>query len=279
MYKKEITRKPSGSLIVSIILYILLVVFLTPFLIIIMNTFKTTQRFIENPLAFPTIFNFDNYHSAYEDMNFGVGFLNSIFITVVSVCAIVLLSSMASYLFARYKWKVNHIIFFVMIASMTIPFQVLMIPLVTIYGRMGLLDSRGLLLFMYIGFGTPFAIFTFHGFIKGIPIALEEAAIIDGCSRFRVFFSIVLPLLKPVVSTVIVLDVLWIWNDYLLPSLILQSPQYRTLPLSTYNFFSSYSVDFTPLMSGLVMTIIPVLVLYLFLQKYIIEGISEGSIK
>ncbi len=263
----------------NIILFILLIIFLFPFLILVMNTFKTTQQFVESPISLPTQFNLDNYGKAIDAMNFFSGFMNSFIITVAGVFIVVLFASMTAYLFARFKWKINKVLFFIMIASMAIPFQVVMIPLVTIYGNLGFLDSRESLLFMYLGFGSPFAIFTFHGFIKGVPIALEEAASIDGCSRLRTFFQIVLPLLKPVLSTVIVLDVLWMWNDYLLPSLILQSPGIRTLPLSTYNFFSSYSVDFTPLMAGLVMTIIPVLVLYLFLQKYIIEGISEGAVK
>lgn len=263
----------------SLILFVLLFAFLIPFLMIILNTFKTTQQFVENPISWPTQFNFDNYIKAFYDMNFGIGFANSIMITVIGVLAIVFFSSMTAYLFARFKWTINKVLFFIMIASMTVPFQVIMIPLVTIYGNLGLLDSKQTLLFMYLGFGVPFAIFTFHGFIKGVPLALEEAAAIDGCSRIRTFFQIVLPLLKPVVSTVVVLDVLWIWNDYLLPSLVLQSPELRTLPLSTYNFFSSYTVDFSPLMAGLVMSLIPVLILYLFLQKYIIEGISDGALK
>jgi len=263
----------------NILLFVLLLIFLIPFIIIIFNTFKTTQQFIDNPVSLPTQFNFDNYLNAINEMNFVVGSLNSFIITIAGVFVVVLFSSMTAYLFARYKWRINKILFFIMIASMTIPFQVVMIPLVTIYGSLGFLDSRQALLFMYMGFGTPFAIFTFHGFIKGIPVALEEAAAIDGCSKLRTFFQIILPLLKPALSTVIVLDVLWMWNDYLLPSLILQSPELRTLPLSTYNFFSSYSVDFTPLMAGLVMTIIPVLILYLFLQKYIVEGISQGAVK
>lgn len=263
----------------SAALFVLLFIFLAPFLLTILNTFKTTQEYVENPISLPVHFNFDNYIKAFKDMNFATGFINSIIITVVGVFIIVFFSSMTAYLFARFKWKINKVMFFIMIASMTVPFQVVMIPLVTIYGSAGILDSKLTLLFMYLGFGTPFAVFTFHGFIKGVPISLEEAAYIDGCSRLRTFFQIVLPLLKPVISTVIVLDVLWIWNDYLLPSLILLSPKLRTLPLSTYNFFSSYSVDYSPLMAGLVMTIIPVLILYLFLQKYIIEGISEGAVK
>ena len=260
-------------------LSIVLILFLSPFLLTIMNTFKTTQEFVENPLSFPTEFNFDNYANAVVQMDFPTGFLNSLIITVVGVAIVVLFSSMTAYLFARMHWKINKVLFFIMTASMAIPFQVVMIPLVTIYGTIGFLDSREALLFMYLGFGCPLAIFTFHGFIKGIPVALEEAAAIDGSGRLRTFFQIILPLLKPVVSTVAVLDVLWMWNDYLLPSLILQSPELRTLPLSTYNFFSSYSVDFTPLMAGLILTMLPVLVLYLFLQKHIIKGIAAGAVK
>ena len=267
------------ELIKFLIIFVLLITFLIPFLVTILNTFKTTQQFVENPMSLNINFNFDNYIKAFNDMKFANGFVNSMTITIIGVFAIVLSSSMTAYLFARFKWRINKVLFFIMIASMTVPFQVIMIPIVTIYGKAGLLDSKLILLFMYLGCGTPFATFTLHGFIKGIPLELEESASIDGCSRIRIFFQIVLPLLKPVLSTVIVLDVLWIWNDYLLPSLVLQSPNLRTLPLSTYNFFSSYGVDFSPLMAGLVLTLIPVLVLYLFLQKYIIEGIAEGALK
>lgn len=267
------------DIIRNILLFICLLLFLMPFLIIILNTFKTTQQFVENPISWPINFSLDNYIQAYDSMSFATGFTNSIIITVVGVIIIALFSSMNAYLFARFKWKINKVIFFIMSASMTIPFQVIMIPLVTIYGRFSLLDSRLSLIFMYLGFGVPLATFIFHGFIKGIPITLEEAAIIDGCSRIRVFFQIVLPLLKPVLFTVVILDVLWIWNDYLLPSLILLSPDLKTLPLSIYNFFSTYSIDYSPLMAGLVMTVIPILLLYLFLQKYIIKGIVEGAMK
>lgn len=186
---------------------------------------------------------------------------------------------MTGYLFVRFKWRVNGILFYAMLASLALPFQVLMIPLVMLYGNMSLLDSKITLLFMYLGFGVPFGVFTFHGFIKGIPYELEESAFIEGSSRMRTFFQIVLPLLRPVFVTLIVLDVLWIWNDYLLPSLVLLSPEHKTLPLSTYNFFSSYSVDYAPLMAGLIMTIIPVLIMYLLLQKQIIKGITEGALK
>lgn len=260
-------------------LYVLLLAFLTPFLLIIMNSFKTTQQFFESPLSLPTSLNFRNYSSAFDNMDFLQGFMNSLIITVISVFIIIIFSAMTGYLFVRYKWKLNAILFFLMLASMALPFQVLMIPLVMLYGNMGLLNTKLTLLFMYLGFGVPFGVFTFHGFIKGIPYELEESAFIEGSSTLRTFFSVVLPLLKPVFVTLLVLDVLWIWNDYLLPSLVLLSPDQKTLPLSIYTFFSSYSVDYAPLMAGLIMTIIPVLIIYLFLQKQIIKGITEGALK
>lgn len=269
----------STSQIKSALLYILLFVFLTPFLLVVMNSFKKTQQFVENPLSPPKALLLGNYISAYKSMDFMQGFLNSFVITAVAVFIILIFSSMTGYLFVRFKWKLNAILFFIMLASMALPFQVIMIPLVMLYGKLDLLNMKATLLFMYLGFGVPFGVFTFHGFIKGIPYELEESAFIEGSSRLRTFFQIILPLLRPVFVTLIVLDVLWIWNDYLLPSLVLLSPEQRTLPLSTFSFFSSYSVDYGPLMAGLVMTIIPVLILYLFLQKQIVKGITEGALK
>ncbi|GMX60449.1 carbohydrate ABC transporter permease [Paenibacillus elgii] len=271
--------RQSTSQIKSALLYILLFVFLTPFLLVVMNSFKKTQQFVENPLSPPKALLLGNYISAYKSMDFMQGFLNSFVITAVAVFIILIFSSMTGYLFVRFKWKLNAILFFIMLASMALPFQVIMIPLVMLYGKLDLLNMKATLLFMYLGFGVPFGVFTFHGFIKGIPYELEESAFIEGSSRLRTFFQIILPLLRPVFVTLIVLDVLWIWNDYLLPSLVLLSPEQRTLPLSTFSFFSSYSVDYGPLMAGLVMTIIPVLILYLFLQKQIVKGITEGALK
>jgi raffinose/stachyose/melibiose transport system permease protein len=233
------TARRSLPVLKSFVLYAGLLVFLFPFLLVVMNSFKKTQYFVENPLALPKSLDFSNYVQAYEHMAFLRGFINSLLITVFSVLIIVLFSSMTGYLFVRFKWKLNKVLFFIMLASMTIPFQVIMIPLVMLYGKMGLLNTKPTLIFMYMGFGIPFGVFTFHGFIKGISYELEEASFIDGCSRLRTFFRIVFPLLKPVIVTLVVLDVLWIWNDYLLPSLVLLSPGQRTLPLSTYAFFST----------------------------------------
>ncbi|MRH43602.1 ABC transporter permease subunit [Aquibacillus halophilus] len=274
--------KKSNSLIAffkTIVLYFTLLIVLIPFGIVVMNSFKTTQKFIESPFSLPESFKISNYVDAFQSMNFMQAIFNSLILTVGSIVIIVFFSAMTAYLFARFKWKVNKILFFAILSSMALPFQVLMIPLVILYGEMGLLNMRPTLMFMYVGFGLPLGVFIFHGFIKGIPYELEEAAFIEGCSRLRTFFVVVLPLLKPVMVTLIILEVLIIWNDYLLASLILQSPNLRTLPLSVFNFFSSYSVDYAPLMAGLLMAMVPVLVLYLILQKHIIQGLVDGALK
>lgn len=264
-----------------ILIYFLLILFIIPFYLMLINSFKTTQQFVDNPFSLPSInkVGFDNYFSAFDKMNFSRAFGNSITITTIGVFFVILTSSMAAYFLVRHKWKINKIIFAILVASMIVPFQAVMIPLVSIYGRLDLMNSKWALIFMYMGFGQGFAIFIFHGFIKNIPLEMEESALIDGCNKLQSFFNIVLPLLKPVIMTVLILDVLWIWNDYLLPSLVLLSPSERTLPLSTYSFFNTYSVDYAPLMAGIVLTIIPVLVAYLFSQKYIIKGVVQGAIK
>lgn len=262
-----------------VFIYFLLVVFIVPFFLMINNSFKTTQQFTESPFSLPDKIDFKNYVDAFKKMNFLGGFVNSAIITFISVALILLTASMAAYFLVRIKWKANKVIFAGFVASMIVPFQAVMIPLVSIYGNMKLLNSKWILIFMYLGFGQAFAIFIFHGFIKNIPIDMEEAVLIDGGNRLQSFFKVVLPLLSPVMVTVMILDILWIWNDYLLPSLVLLSPVQRTLPLSTYSFFQTYSVDYAPLMAGIVMTILPVIIAYIFAQNRIIEGVVQGAIK
>lgn len=262
-----------------VLLGITLVFFIAPFLLVLYNSVKPTKEFLQNPLALPNVLNFSNYLIAFEKMRFLNGFINSLIITSISVILITFFSSMTAYALVRNKWKINQFIFIAMVASMIIPFQAIMIPLVKIYGSIGFLDSKISLIYMYMGFGASFAVFIYHGFIKSIPVELEEAAMIDGCSKLRTFYNVVWPLLKPTTITIAILDILWIWNDFLLPSLILISPNQRTLPLSTFYFFGTYTVDYGLLMAGLMMTILPVIILYVFMQKYIIQGVMQGSIK
>jgi raffinose/stachyose/melibiose transport system permease protein len=168
---------------------------------------------------------------------------------------------------------------------MIIPFQTIMMPLMQVMGwvretiHLPMLNTLGGLIYMNVGFGASMAVFLYHGFVKSIPISLEEAATIDGCNRFKVFWKIVFPMLKPTTVTVMILDVIWIWNDYLLPSLVLSSKDLRTIPLSTASFFGQFTIEWNLAMAGLMLTIIPVILFYLAAQKYIVKGVAAGAVK
>ncbi|SHF29727.1 carbohydrate ABC transporter membrane protein 2, CUT1 family [Caldanaerobius fijiensis DSM 17918] len=267
------------NIIKFVFLGVLLVLYVFPFFIVLINSFKDRKEILTNPLALASKLNFSNYTEAFSKMNYIHGFINSLIITVFSVLLITILSSMTAYIFARKKWKFNQFMFFLMVASMIIPFQGIMIPLVKIYGSIGMLNSKWALIYMYVGFGASLAVFMYHGFIKSIPLELEEAAIIDGCNQLQTYFKIVFPLLKPVTMTIAILDILWIWNDFLLPSLVLMVPEQRTLPLSVFYFYGTYTIEYGLATAGLVLAIIPVIIVYIIMQKHIIKGVLQGSIK
>ncbi|NLM39190.1 MAG: carbohydrate ABC transporter permease [Firmicutes bacterium] len=271
--------KRIGSILKTVCLYALLAVYLSPFAFVAVNAFKSRREILSNPFGLPQVWSLSNFINAFNRMGFVSAFVNSLIITVFSVIVIAVFSAMTAYLFVRTNWLFNKVMFFAMVAAMLIPFQAIMIPLVQIYGGLNLLNSRWILVYMYLGFGTSFAVFLYHGFIKSIPLELEEAALIDGCSRLQVFFKIVFPLLKSTTITLIILNVLWIWNDFLLPSLVLISPSNRTLPLTTFYFHGTYTSDYGLLMAALALTILPVIIFYAFLQKHIIKGVMEGAIK
>lgn len=262
-----------------LLLILCLFVFVAPFVLLLINSLKSNREITSSPLSLPGSLDFSNFSTALSKMNFFSSLSNTVIITVSAVALISLFSSMTAHYFVRNNTRGNQLTFFLMVASMIIPFQAIMIPLVDIYGSLGMLNSKASLVYMYIGFGSSLAVFIYHGFIKSIPAELEEAAMIDGCTRLQIFFRIVFPVLVPTTTTIGVLNVLWIWNDFLLPSLVLVDPDTRTLPLSTFYFYGSYAVDYGPLMAGLILTILPVLVIYMFAQKYIIQGVMQGSVK
>lgn len=257
--------------------------YMIPFILIILNSFKAKRDIIKNPFSFlpEKGFSLDNYAVAFEKMNFLRSFGNSLFVTGLSTLIVTVLAAMTAYYFVRAKNRLSQVFFSMMAASMIIPFQAIMIPLVSIYGsRLGMLNHRSTLIFLHVGFAISMSVFIFQGFIKSnIPITLEEAAYLDGCTKTQTFFKIVFPLLKPTTSTLIILNVLAFWNDYLLPSLVLSDKKLLTLPLSTYAFYGTYSADYGTIMAGLVLTVAPILVLYLFLQKQIISGVVAGAVK
>ncbi len=266
-----------------VVLIVLFACFIFPFLLVLINVFKEKGDINSNPLALVGSrgFTLKNFPEAMDKMNFWRSFGNSMVVTVSSTIFTILLASMTAYVIVRNKWKVCGALFGMMIASMVIPFQVLMIPLVSFYGgTLGILNSRVTLIFMHVGFSLSMATFMFHGAIHtNVPIALEEAATIDGCTKWQTYWQIVFPLLKPTIATVAIIDAMAFWNDYLLPSLVLGRKEMYTIPIATQVFYGTYSTDIGLVMAALLLAMLPILVLYLFLQRYIVEGVTSGAVK
>ena len=265
-------------------LIIIFIAYMFPFVMVVINSLKEKRDIIKSPFSWLFTLkglSFDNFVKAFTQMDFLNAFKNSLIVTVCSTLLVTLLASMLAYYIVRHNNKISKITFALMVASMIIPFQAIMIPLVSIYGgTLNVLNHRLTLIFMHTGFSMSMSVFMFHGFIKGnVPIALEEAAYIDGCTHTQTFFKIVLPLLKPIISTMVILNSLAFWNDYLLPSLVLTDKELLTLPLSTYSFYGTYSADYGTIMAGLLLCVIPILILYVILQKQIIGGVVSGAVK
>ncbi len=267
----------------TVVALLLFAFYMFPFYMIVLNSFKDKRDITKLPLSWggKKPMTVQNYITAFEKMNFLTIFRNSLIVTGCSVVLIILVSSLCAYIFVRKDWKINQFLFLLMMFSMVVPFQVLMIPLISIYGGIfNMLNHRATLIFMHVGFSVSMAVFMYHGFIRGsIPIALEEAAHIDGAGPLRTFFTIVFPLLKPTTATLVILYALSLWNDYLLPSLILTDRKVYTLPIAIALFQGTYSNQMDLLLAGLVMAIIPIIILYLALQKYIIAGVVAGAVK
>ena len=281
--EKAARNKKIKHALMIIVLTILFIAFVFPFIMVIMNVFKVKSDITANPLALIGRhgFTLENFPNAIKKMNFFRSFGNSLVITIFSTIGTIILSSMTAYLIVRNNWKANKILFVTMIASMVIPFQVLMVPLVSLYGGIyGILNHRITLIFMHIGFSLSMATFMFHGSIHtNVPISLEEAATIDGCNKWQIFSQIVFPILKPTIATVAIIDAMAFWNDYLLPSLVLGRKELYTIPIATKVFYGTYSTDTGLIMAALLLAMLPILVLYLFLQRYIVEGITAGAVK
>lgn len=277
--------KNAGRRLSEVLLFLLALAFLSPIYIMVVNSFKNRAELYENALALPKSIRFGYYAEAMDKMDFSLAFTNSLYVTVISVVIVVILASMTAWMLARTDHRVSRLIFMVFVATMLIPFQTLMMPLMQVMDwirtnlHIPMLNTRGGLIYMNIGFHASMAVFLYHGFIKSIPVALEEAATLDGCNKFGLFWKIVFPMLKTITVTIAILDVMAMWNDYLLPSLTLSDKALRTIPLSTFYFFGEFTIVWNLAMAGLTLTIIPVVVFYVFAQKYIIKGIAAGAVK
>ncbi len=267
--------------LIFIILFVLALVFIAPVLIVVINSFKLKFSIATEPFLLPTAENFtgfSNYIEGLRTTSFLEAFGWSLFITVFSVAAIVLFTSMTAWYIVRVKSVFTNILYFALVFSMIVPFQMVMFTMSKTANVLGLDNPLGIIL-IYLGFGAGLATFMFTGFVKSVPLGIEEAATIDGCSPLGTFFKIVFPILKPTTITVAILNAMWIWNDYLLPYLVIGN-DYKTIPIAIQYLKGGYgSVDMGAMMAMLVLSIIPVVVFYLFCQKYIIKGVAAGAVK
>ncbi|AUO05967.1 sugar ABC transporter permease [Paenibacillus jamilae] len=268
-----------GTWATELVMILVALLFLVPFYFLFVNSVKSFGDLLTDSAAWPQTFVWSNYARAWSITRFPEALWNSLVVTVVSNLLLVLISSMAAYRMVRRPTRYNRVLFSLFVAAMVIPFQSVMIPLVKVVSTLDLMNSISGLVICYLGFGAPMSIFLFHGFVKGVPVEVEEAATVDGCTPYGVFFRIVYPLMLPMMVTVIILNTLWIWNDYLLPSLVLQKAELRTIPIATYAFFGQYTKQWDLALPALVLGILPVIAFFLAMQKYIIQGIMAGSVK
>lgn len=264
----------------EIVMVLLSLVFLYPLFLAIFNSFKSFQEVMSDVIALPHHWTFANYSYVWEFINYPRLFLNNTIITVLGLAGIVLVSSIAAYKLARTKSRLSGIVYFICIMPMLIPFQSIMLTVLKTARFLHLSDSTWGLGLLYWGFGAPLAVFIYHGFVKGIPRELDESAMIDGASGFGLFFRIIFPLLKSVTATIVIIDVMWIWNDFLLPLLMVNgSPTTKTLTLAAYTFVGQYTSDWQYAMTAMVMAVLPSIVVFMFLQKYIVKGVVAGAVK
>ncbi len=276
-------KKRIGSTIATVFLSILSLAWLYPVFMILINSLKqeqsiTTDAAFQLPSA-QTFAGLSNYVSAVESQGFLKSFGYSLVITITSVILILVCCSMCAWFITRVKGPVSKLVYLLCVFSMVVPFQMVMFTLSQTADALQL-NTPWNICIIYLGFGAGLAVFMFSGFVKSIPLEIEEAAMIDGCSPLRTFFFIVIPILKPTLISVGILETMWVWNDYLLPTLVLDIRQYRTIPMLIQYFRGSYGrVEMGPMMACIALTILPVVIFYLVCQKYIIKGVIDGAVK
>ena len=275
--EKTVIRRPLGTFF----LLLLSLLFIAPVIIVLMNSFKGQFYISDAPFVLPTSETFaglTNYINGIEKTGFFSAFGYSLFITVSSVLLLTFGASMTSWYLIRSKNRFSSILYYLYVFSMIVPFQMVMFTMSKIANLLHLDNPIGII-FIYLGFGAGLSVFIFSGFVKGIPMEIEEAAVVDGCNPVRMFFSIIFPILRPTAVTVAILNAMWIWNDYLLPYLVIGN-DYKTLPIAIQYLQGGYgSRDMGALMAMLVLAIIPIIIFYLICQKYIIKGVVAGAVK
>ena len=275
-------RKANRGWILTIVFTVISLLYVYPIVLVFINSFKKKAYISKDPFSLATdnmFVGLENYIRGIEQTDLIQAFGWSIFITVFSVAAIILFCSMCAWYFSRVNTKVTKIIYTLCLFAMVVPFQMEMYTLSKIANMLHMGNPWGIIV-IYLGFGAGLSVFMFTGFMKSIPLEIEEAAMIDGCTPIQTYFRVVMPIAKPTCVTVAILQAMWIWNDYLLPSLVLDQRKYKTIPMAVQYLKGGYgSVDMGAMMGTLVLAIVPIIIFYLFCQKYIIEGVVAGAVK
>ena len=282
--KQPKKKQTLGMKILTVVFSVISIFYVSPLFIVLMNSFKFKTDISDNPFAFPnaeTFYGFQNYIKGmtFGNFSFWKVVLTSLFITIGGVFLILLCTSMTAWYVTRVNSKICKIIYYFCVFSMVVPFQMVMYTLSKTADKLHLNSPVGILV-VYLGFGAGLAIFMFSGFVKGIPIEVEEAASVDGAGPLRTYFGVVVPIMKPTIISVGILETMWIWNDYLLPYLIFSGTNYRTIPIHIQYLNGSYGqTDMGAIMSLIIISILPIIIFYFACQKYIIEGVVAGAVK
>ncbi len=276
-------KKPvKNGWIYTTIFTLLSLLYIMPIVVVLINSFKRKTYINREPFRLPNEKTFEglkNYVSGIEKIDFFSAFENSLFITICSVAVIILCTSMCAWYISRVKNKVSSGMYYMCAFSMIVPFQMVMFTLSKISDMLKLGNPVGIII-VYLGFGAGLAVFMFCGFVKAIPLEIEEAAMMDGCTPIQTYFKVVLPILKPTCISVAILQAMWIWNDYLLPSLVLDTKRWKTIPIAVQYLKGGYgAVDMGAMMAMLVLAIIPIIIFYIACQKYIVDGVVAGAVK
>lgn len=280
MDKTAPQRYTKQTLIVQIIMTAAALFFIAPIFMILNYSFKGKKElYLSSPLALPESLNFDNYAAAFKKLDLATTFTNTLLYTAVSVLILAVLCGTTAWAIARCSHKFFKFCYIYFIVGILIPYQALFLPIYMIGYRMHMTNTRFGIIFMYVATGISFGVFLMNSFMSTVPLELEEAARIDGCSVFRTYFSVVLPLLKPAMATLVIMQAFQIWNDYLLASLYVSKKQLKTLTVAIQSLFSAQSSDYTTAMAAIVISVLPIAILFLSLQKYFIKGMTVGAVK
>jgi raffinose/stachyose/melibiose transport system permease protein len=270
---------PPVKALLYLVMALLIVLFLAPFAIALINSFKPLDQILLNPLAMPASFHWENYLSAWETLNFPSAFFNTGVITIVSVGLLVLLTAMSSYWITRHHFGAFSALEKLITGTALVPFATIMLPMVVVIREMGLIGTHAAGILSYIGIGFPLAYLIMRGGVKAIPLDMDEAATIDGCGALRTFFSIILPVMRPTVVTVIISDLFWVWNEFQIALIFLNTSKLRTIQLAINQMFGQYSTKWNIALPGLLISLLPIVAVFLLLQRHVVAGVMSGAVK